>query len=72
MAEGESRRKTTDDKVPVEIHPITGRPSGPNKVEFVSFMGSLARKKVSILTPKWKDVSEVDKNLIWEEICVSY
>jgi len=77
MAEGESIRKTrgptrlkdvmiSDDKVPVQIHPITGRPSGLNKVKFVTFLGSLARKMVSILTPTWEDVSEVDKNLIWE------
>ena len=30
------------------------RPFGPNKAKYTSFVGSLARSKVSILTDEWK------------------
>ena len=59
-------------KVPVQIDPQTGRASSPNQAQIVSYLRALARSKVSILIPNWDHVSEVYKNLIWEEICVSY
>jgi len=84
MADGESSKNSNgptgledivlrpdDDKVPIEIDQKTGRAKDPNKAKFVTFLGSLAQKEVSILTPRWKEVSKVQRNLIWEKICVS-
>jgi len=59
-------------KVPDDIYPETGRASGPNHVQFVSYLGILTRTKVSILLLDWDHVTKVDKNLIWQDLCVTY
>jgi len=59
-------------KVPFQVDPQTGRASGPNQAQFVSYLGVLAQSKVSILIPDWDNISELDKNFIWEDIYVSY
>jgi len=38
-------------RVPIDIDPQTSRASGPNHGQFVSYLGVLARSKVSILLP---------------------
>jgi len=58
-------------RVPVDIDPQTGRASGPNQARFVTYLGVLARSKVSILVPDWNHVTEADKNLIWQDLRVS-
>jgi len=58
-------------RVPVYIGPQTSRASGPNQAQFASYLGVLARPKVSILVPDWDHVTEVEKNLIWQDLCVS-
>ena len=45
-------------------------PTGREKDKFISFLGYLARNKVGILWPRWNQVSEERKNMIWEEILV--
>jgi len=38
-------------RIPVDIDPQSGRASGPNGAKFGSYLGVLARLKVSILVP---------------------
>jgi len=64
-------KRLTKGKVHVEIDPHTGRAKGPNRNDFVSYLGVLARSKVSILERSWDHVIEADKNMIWQDICVS-
>jgi len=58
-------------KIPVDIDPQSGRASGPNSAKFGSYLGVLARSKVSILVPDWDHVTEEEKDLIWQDLCVS-
>jgi len=58
-------------KVLVDVYPQTGRASGPNKAQFASYLGVLALKKVSILVPDWDHVTKAEKDLIWQDLCVS-
>ena len=58
-------------KIPVDIDPQSGRASGPNGAKFGSYLGVLARSKVSILVPDWDHVTEEEKDLIWQDLCVS-
>jgi len=48
-------------RVLIDIDPQTGRASDPNHAQFVSYLGVLARSKVSILVPNWDHVIEVEK-----------
>jgi len=59
-------------KVVVDLDPQTGRASGPNRVVFVSYLGVLARTKVSTLVPTWDHVTEAEKNMIWQDLTVSH
>ena len=43
-----------------------------NQNDFFSYLGVLARSKVSILEPDWDHVIKAYKNMIWFDICVSY
>jgi len=51
-------------KVVVDIDPQTGRTSGPNRAQFASYLGVLARMKVFILLLTWDHVTEAEKNII--------
>jgi len=59
-------------KTPVIIDVITGVASGPNADTFNSYLGVVAREKISILIPLWDHVPEVDRTMIWEDILVMY
>ena len=49
------------------------RPFGPNKAKYMSFLGSLARSKVSILTDDWKSVHfDSVKQPIWDTIRLTF
>ena len=58
-------------EVPVDVDPQTGRASGLNKAQFASYLGVLARIKVSILVPDCNHVTEAEKDLIWQDLFVS-
>jgi len=58
-------------KIPVDIDPQSGRASGPNGAKFDSYLGVLARSKVSISVPDWDHVTEEEKYLIRQDLCVS-
>ena len=59
------------ERLPVHIDAATGRPSGPNSEIFSSYLGTLAREKVSILHASWDQVKESTKKLLWDDILVS-
>ena len=65
-----ARKRSDGPKLSLDVDPITGVVSGPNKVQFASYLGTLARDKISILTPSWKDVPQATKDLIWQDILV--
>jgi len=59
-------------KVAIQIDPQTGRAFGPNSPQFSSYLGVLARTKVSILLPTWDDVTKAEKNMIWQDLTISH
>jgi len=46
--------------------------SGPNVDTFNSYLGVVARERLSILINSWDDVSEVDRNMLCEDVQVMY
>jgi len=52
-------RRMGNKKVPVQTDPQTRRASDPNHAQFVSYLGVLARSKVSILVLDWDHVRKV-------------
>ncbi|KAG2390764.1 uncharacterized protein HKW66_Vig0252980 [Vigna angularis] len=65
-------RRINEKRLQVYIDAATGRPSGPNRVTFTSYLGALAREKVSILHPSWDQVNESTKKLLWEDILAHF
>jgi len=57
-------------RIPVDIDSRSGRASGPNGAKFGSYLGVLAQSNVSILVPDWDHVTEEEKDLIWQDLCV--
>ena len=45
---------------------------GPNAEEFNSYLGVVSRERLSILINSWDDVSEVNQNMLWEDVLVSF
>lgn len=66
-----SLRRATGERIPVNIDVNTGIASGPNAESFSSYLGVVAREKISILVPSWEHVTENEKNMIWQDIMVS-
>jgi len=58
-------------KIPIDIDPQSGRALSLNSAKFGSYCGVLARSEVSILVPDWDYVTEEEKYLIWQDLCVS-
>jgi len=44
----------------------------PKANEFMSYLGVVSRERLSILINSWDEVSEVDRNMIWEDVLVSF
>ncbi|QCE01816.1 hypothetical protein DEO72_LG7g3116 [Vigna unguiculata] len=65
-------RRISGKRLQVHIDAATGRPSGPNRDTFTSYLGALAREKVSILHPSWDHVKESTKKLLWEDILAHF
>ncbi|BAT80616.1 hypothetical protein VIGAN_03020800 [Vigna angularis var. angularis] len=65
-------RRIGEKRLQVYIDEATGRPSGPNRETFTSYLGALAREKVSILHPSWDQVKESTKKLLWEDILAHF
>jgi len=56
----------------VNIDAATGRGLGPHKEIFHNYLGVLAREKMPIVHNSWKDVPESLKELVWNDILVSF
>lgn len=61
----------TDKKLHVEFDDDK-RPIGPDGDRFISYIGLLARSKVGILFPRWKLVPQATKDMIWDDILLTY
>ena len=65
--------RTLDQPRPVvNVDAAIGRASGPNKEIFHSYLGVIAREKNSIVHNSWKDVPDSLKELVWNDILVSF
>ena len=62
--------RIASERMQVDVDPLTGKASGPNAAKFRSYLGLLARRHISILTPSWDYVQETEKNLMWQDIQV--
>jgi len=58
------------ERMPVHIDPRSGEPSGPWEKKYRSYIGMLAKMKVSITIACWDDIAEVVKNLLWQDLVV--
>ncbi|XP_020239830.2 uncharacterized protein LOC109818712 [Cajanus cajan] len=67
-----ARKRMKGPKISLDVDPTTGIVSGPNKAQFSSYLGTLARDKISILVPSWKEVPQTTKNMIWQDILGVY
>jgi len=45
--------------------------TSPNAYVFKSYLGMLVRERISILTPSFGHVIEVDQNMIWQDLLVT-
>ena len=64
-------RKAKGQKTHVDINVDTGMPSGRYAVVFKSYLGMLARERISILTPSFDHVTKVDREMIWKDLLVT-
>ena len=67
-----SLRCASGDRTPLTIDVSTGVPFGSNVDTFINYLGVVAQERISILTPSWDNVTEVDQNMLWEDILVMY
>jgi len=65
-------RKVKGKKTHVIIDVVTSQASGRNGDLFRSYLGVLARDRISILTPSFDHESEVQRNMIWQDLMVNY
>ena len=65
-------KRVADEKKRVGIDINTGVAFGPNAYEFNSYLGVVSHERLSILINSWDDVSEIDHNMIWEDVLVSF
>ena len=59
-----------DEKIPLSIDVHTSVATGPHAKKYRSYLGVLARERISILTGSWDHVTEHEKNMIWQDILV--
>jgi len=64
-------RRAKGQKTHVDINIDTGMPSGRYADIFKSYLGMLARERISILMPSFDHVTEVDREMIWQDLLVT-
>ena len=64
-------RRANGQKTLVDINVDTGMPSGRYVDVFKSYLGMLARERISILTPSFDHVTEVDQEMVWHDLLVT-
>ncbi|XP_068466843.1 uncharacterized protein [Phaseolus vulgaris] len=65
-------RHAAGEKTRVDIDVNTRVASGPKADEFMSYLGVVSRERLSILINSWDEVSEVDQNMIWEDVLENF
>jgi len=65
-------KRAAGEKTRVDIDVNTGVAFGSHVEEFVSYLGVVSRERLSILINSWDKVSEVDRNMIWEDVLISF
>ena len=58
-------RRVKGQKIPININVDTRMPKGRYADIFKSYLGMLAQERISILTPSFDHVTEVDREMIW-------
>jgi len=64
-------KRLSNTKIYVDVDPQIGRAKRTNHHNCVSYLGVLAQTKTFIVEPDWDHVSKVEKNMIWQDLCVS-
>lgn len=67
-----TRTRGSDQKISIEFDPSTGNAVGPNRKQFKTFVGTLARSKVNILLANWDSADDTVKDQIWQSILVFF
>jgi len=65
-------KRATGEKTHVDIDINTGVAFDPKAYEFMSYLGVVSRERLSILINSWDEVSEAYRNMIWEDVLVSF
>jgi len=63
-------RKAKGQKTPMDIDVDIGTTIGPNANVFISYLGMLARERISLVTPFFDHGTKVDRNMIWQDLLV--
>jgi len=64
-------RRAKGQKTHVDINIDIGESSGRSGDVFKSYLGMLARERISILTPSFDHVTEADREMIWQDLLVT-
>jgi len=67
-----SLRRAADEKTRVSIDVNTRVTSIPNAKVFNNYLGVVSRERLPILIISWDEVSDVDRNMLWEDVWVSF
>jgi len=59
-----------DNKIPLSIDIHTGVATWQYAKKYRSYLGVLSRERISILTEFWDHVTDLEKNMIWQDILV--
>ena len=65
-------KRVAGEKTRADIDVNTGVAFGPKADEFMSYLGVVSHERLSILINSWDEVSEVDQNMIWEDVLVRF
>ncbi|XP_022632160.1 uncharacterized protein LOC111240763 [Vigna radiata var. radiata] len=65
-------RKNSGERTSVNVNVTTGVATDRYADDFRSYLGVVAHDKISILVPSFDHVSEVDRNIIWNDILLTF
>jgi len=65
-------RRVVGEKTCVDIDINNGVASGSNAEMFNNCLRVVSHERLSILIDSWDDVSQVDQNMLWEDVRVSF
>jgi len=64
-------RRANGQKTPVDIKVETRMPRGRYVDIFKSYLGMFTREIISIIAPSFDHVTEVDRDMIWQDLLVT-